>query len=156
LATVIATTLTGEVGASNDAAFHNSSVTGIRVQKAINALNPFAPTVEELAGSTPGRQLPVGTSVIWTYQVFNSGTAPLAVSSIRDDAGTPANSADDFTPVPVLQTATSFNIGDVDRDGLLDMTEVWLYTSAGVRTGSGAVVWSQVSQDVIGTINSTS
>ena len=156
VATVTATTGTGTIGFDDDAAFHTGNVVGIRVEKAINAVNPFAPTALELAEAAPGRQLAVGTSVVWTYQVFNNGSAPVAVTSIRDDAGTPANPADDFTPLPVLQTATSFNIGDSDRDALLDTTEVWLYTSSGVHVGTtSAVDWAQVSQDVIRVTNTS-
>ena len=57
----------------------------------------------------------------------NVGEAPVAVTSLRDDAGTPGNPFDDFTPVYVH--------GDTNGDGLLDPGEVWLYTLAGRQLG---------------------
>jgi hypothetical protein len=92
------------------------------------------PTPEELSQSTPGRIITAGTPVTWTYQVFNTGEAAVKLDSIRDDAGTPSNPADDFTPAPRFKTGTFINIGDADNDGLLDPSEVFLFTSAGVST----------------------
>ncbi|HEX8310836.1 MAG TPA: hypothetical protein VF614_05930, partial [Chthoniobacteraceae bacterium] len=156
LASVSAMTAEGALSFDDDAAFHFGTTAGIRVQKAINAANPFAPTAIELSEPAPGRALAVGSSVVWTYQIFNDGDAPVSITTIRDDAGTPANAADDFTPKSVHQPASTFNIGDLDRDTLLDPTEVWLYTSAGAYTGTTtAVNWNQVFQDVIQVTNTT-
>jgi hypothetical protein len=74
----------------------------------------------------------VGTNVTWTYQVFNDGIAPLNVTGITDDFGTPSNTADDFIPAPVL--SNGFNVGDTNQNNRLETTEVWRYTSAGVRS----------------------
>jgi parallel beta-helix repeat protein len=119
-------------------------VPGIRLEQAVNAADPNNPTAEEDADLPPGRALPVGTNVTWTYQVFNEGNVPLTVTSITDDFGTPNNPADDFTPAPVL--SNGFNVGDSNKNNRLDPTEVWRYTSAGVvsyqvqgSTGGGGV-----------------
>ena len=52
-----------------------------------------------------------GAPVTWTYVVTNPGTVPLANVVVRDDNGTPANTADDFSP--------TFAGGDTNADGLL-------------------------------------
>ena len=41
-----------------------------------------------------------------------------------DDNGTPSNTGDDFSP--------TYEGGDVDGDGLLDVGETWLYSATGV------------------------
>jgi cytochrome oxidase Cu insertion factor (SCO1/SenC/PrrC family) len=107
-----------------------SSVPKIRIEKATNALNPTNPTVEEDADTAPGRALPVGTPVIWTYQVFNEGSQPLTITQIKDNFGTPNNLNDDFTPASVLSGI--YNVGDLNRNNLLEFNEVWRYTSQGV------------------------
>jgi predicted outer membrane repeat protein len=119
-------------------------VPGIRLEQAVNAADPNNPTAEEDADLPPGRALPVGTNVTWTYQVFNEGNVPLTVTSITDDFGTPNNPADDFTSAPVL--SNGFNVGDSNKNNRLDTTEVWRYTSAGVvsyqvqgSTGGGGI-----------------
>src|SRR5262249_30297944 len=106
------------------------------------------PTPEELAQTAPGRMLPVGTPVVWTYQVYDEGDAPVRVTFVRDDAGTPSITSDDFTATAVLQNGTSFNVGDANQNGLLDPGEVFLFTSAGVSTGS-PTDWNQVYQAVL-------
>ena len=67
--------------------------------------------------------MPVGTSVVWTYRVFNDlhGNSPVRITDIVDDFG-PVNG--DFVPV--------FVDGDLDNDGLLATSEVWRYSSRGV------------------------
>ncbi|MDA7510456.1 hypothetical protein N8612_02155 [Verrucomicrobia bacterium] len=99
-------------------------VTAIRIEKAINAVDPLNPSPIEDADTASGPILLVGTDVTWTYLVSNEGEVPLAIDSLVDDAGTPADSTDDFVPVYVS--------GDIDGDQLLDQAETWLFTSAGV------------------------
>ena len=74
--------------------------------------------------TAPGAVLPVGAPITFTYQVTDPGSVALKITSIRDDNATPANTADDFTPVYVS--------GDSNGNGLLDPGETWLYTSSGV------------------------
>jgi hypothetical protein len=126
----------------------------IFVQKAINALDPLNPTATELAQIAPGRPLPVGTAVVWTYKVFNLGDGPIQVNVLRDDAGTPSNPANDFSPTPVLQAGFNYNLGDLDRDGLLDTNEAWLYTSKGSGSGTSPN-WGRVYHDIVNATDSS-
>jgi hypothetical protein len=98
---------------------------GIRLVKATNAANPSNPTAAEDANLPPGLALQTGTNVVWTYQVFNESTSAMQITSLVDDAGTPQIAGDDFTPVSVL--SAGFNVGDIDKDNLLDTNEIWLY-----------------------------
>src|SRR5262249_22195215 len=101
----------------------------------INAADPLHPTPAEDANDPANpRPLLVGTNVVWTYLLTNPGTVAMAVTSITDDAGTPTVPNDDFTPLPVLQTGTTYNVGDANKNGLIDPGEAWLYTSAGAVT----------------------
>src|SRR5262249_35823172 len=138
-ATATATGSTGKTVTASDVNWHFGTTPQIFVRKLTNGV--YAPTA-------PGLQLSVGTPVTWTYQVTDQGDAPVKVTSIRDDNGTPNNPADDFTATAVLQTGTSFNTGDTDQDGLLDPGEVFLFTSAGVSLGS-PTRWSDVFQTVL-------
>src|SRR5262249_16648337 len=96
----------------------------VRIKKAVNAAFPLSPTpLEDANDPNNPRPLPVGMNLVWTYLVTNAGTTPLSITSIRDDNGTPTNTADDFTPVRLG--------GDTNNNNLLDPGEVWLYTSAG-------------------------
>jgi hypothetical protein len=137
------------VASDTDPSYILGNAPTLFVQKAINAADPMHPTPIELAQSAPGRPLPVGTSVVWTYKVYNEGDGPIQVTSLRDDAGTAANTADDFSPTPVLQAGTNFNIGDTNRDNLLDTNEVWLYSSQGAGAGAAVPDWNRVFQDVV-------
>lgn len=90
------------------------------------------PNVSEEGDDTANQlYLAVGSAVVWTYRVTNTGTIPLQVTALVDNRGTAAT-ADDFTPTAVL-TGTR-NVGDGNANGLLDVGEVWLYTSQGVVT----------------------
>ncbi|HVK10984.1 MAG TPA: hypothetical protein VM597_19605, partial [Gemmataceae bacterium] len=120
-----------------DPAYLIGTAPGVIIKKAVNAANPDAPTPAEEADAAPGRELPVGTPVVWTYRVMSTTDEPVAITSIKDDAGTPADPTDDFTPV--------YLYGDADADNLLDPGEVWLYTSAGVGSApTGPRDWNQL------------
>ena len=101
----------------------------IDVEKAINPVDPANPSVAEDADN-PAQPyvLNLGTPIVYSYLLRNTGNGALSVGTFRDDAATPGNTADDFTPTAVL--VSGFNIGDTDRDNLLDVGEVWRYTSA--------------------------
>ena len=89
------------------------------------------------ADTAPGPTAPVGSTVTWTYTVTNTGTVPLSGVIVTDDGGTATDPADDFTAVPVL--AGGFNVGDLNKDRLLDTTETWSYSaSALARPGQYA------------------
>ena len=104
----------------------------ITVVKAVNAYDPFRPTPVEDANSQPAKELLVGSTATWTYVVRNTGNVAVVMSTIRDDNGTPTNVADDFTPVPVLAAGTAYNVGDLNRNGLLDIAEAWLFSATTV------------------------
>ena len=53
--------------------------------------------------------------------VTNPGTVPLSNVTVKDDNGTPANTADDFN--------ATYISGDTDNDTLLDLTETWLFST---------------------------
>jgi hypothetical protein len=53
-------------------------VPGIDLEKATNG---------EDADQPPGPGLPAGAPVVWTYQVTNTGNAPLAAVTVVDDQG---------------------------------------------------------------------
>jgi hypothetical protein len=107
----------------NDPASYFGWIVQLHVVKATNAQDPDNPTSLEDGNTAPGQIFPIGTPVIWTYQVTNTGNLAVPVS-LRDDFGTASNAADDFTPKYVK--------GDTNLNGLLDPGEVWLYTSSGV------------------------
>ncbi|MCA9071879.1 MAG: hypothetical protein KDA84_23285, partial [Planctomycetaceae bacterium] len=150
LGTVEGITTDGQTVTASDPTYHIGNESTLFVQKAINAVDPLNPTATELAQSAPGRPLPVGTEVVWTYTVSNLGEGPIQITGLRDDAGTPLDTSDDFSPTPVLMVGTNFNLGDLDRDGLLDPNETWLYRSQGTGSGTAATPdWERVFQDVL-------
>jgi uncharacterized repeat protein (TIGR01451 family) len=65
------------------------------------------------ADSAPGPQVAVGSTVTFTYVVTNTGNVPLANVAVSDDK---------------LGPITSFT-GDTNANGLLDLTETWIYTA---------------------------
>src|SRR5262249_23333527 len=133
-ATVTATG-NGSTVTAFDSAYHFGTNTLLVIQKDINAVDPLHPTTAEDANDAANpRQLLVGTNVVWTYLLPTPGTVAMTVASVRDDAGTPTLPGDDFTPLPVLQTGTTFNVGDTNKDGMIQPGEAWLYTSQGAVT----------------------
>jgi hypothetical protein len=60
-----------------------------------------------------------GTSLIFTYELTNTGNVPLSSLVVTDDNGTPGNAADDFNP--------TFASGDSNSNGQLDIGETWSY-----------------------------
>src|SRR5262249_4097763 len=106
---------------------HFGNTAALTIQKDINAVDPLHPSAAEDANDPANPHvLPFGTSAVWTYLVTNTGTVPMTIASITDDAGTPTTTSDDFRPKLVS--------GDVNNNKLLDPGETWLYTSSGVVT----------------------
>ncbi|MFL6036034.1 MAG: calcium-binding protein, partial [Gaiellaceae bacterium] len=119
---VKAVTTTNTTVASSDTASYLGT-TGIRIKKAVNAVDPGHPTLAEDANVAPGPTYPNGTALIYTYLVYGDSALPLTNVVVRDDNATPTNPADDFTPIYVS--------GDVNGNGKLDYGEIWLFTSTG-------------------------
>ena len=101
----------------------------VRLETAINAVDPLNPTAAEDADSGTGPTLAAGSAITWTYLVSNTGPSAVTITSLFDDAGTAGAAGDDFAPVYVS--------GDLDGDNLLDTNETWLYRATGVA-GAGA------------------
>ena len=119
---------------ANDAGNYFGSAPGTRIVTAINATIPSNPTGIEDANAAPGPAFVNGTSAVWTYKVFNTGNVALSLTSLKDNNGTTNITTDDFSPAPVL--SSGYNVGDINRNNLLDTTEAWLYTSQGVKSYS--------------------
>jgi len=109
----------------NDPASYFGWTVGLQIVKATNASDPLNPTALEDANTPTGQVLPIGTPVVWTYVVRNTGNIALTIN-LRDDFGTPTNLADDFSPKYVS--------GDTNGNGKIDPNEVWLFTSVGMRS----------------------
>lgn len=105
---------------------------GINLLKLTNGTDNDSPT---------GPFVPVGSAVTWTYNVTNTGNVPLTITSLTDDQGV----------VPVYQS------GDTDSNGLLDLTETWVYTASGfAQAGQYANVGTVNGKDSFGdTVNSS-
>lgn len=93
---------------------------GIGIVKMTNGLDDQCPTIL------------IGKDVTWTYNVTNKGDIALHDVVVTDDNGTPLDDTDDFNPDMVLGLDGTHNIGDVNNDGILDLTETWQYTAAGI------------------------
>ncbi|MDX1930827.1 MAG: hypothetical protein SFV81_30160 [Pirellulaceae bacterium] len=71
------------------------------------------------ANTTTGPNLLVGSTATFTYIVTNTGGTAVATVLVRDDNGTPGNTADDFNAT--LQS------GDANSNGRMETTETWTY-----------------------------
>jgi len=89
----------------------------VDIEKATNGVDADTPT---------GPLVLIGDPVTWTYVVTNPGTVPVAGVVVTDDQG--------VTVTPVDLNTDTFNDGDLDLDGLLDVGETWLYTASGTAT----------------------
>jgi hypothetical protein len=78
------------------------------------------------ADAPPGLIAGAGEEIVFTYIVTNPGTVAIADVTVTDDNQTPGVPGDDFRPDPVLKKG--YNVGDTDRDGLLDPGEAWIYS----------------------------
>src|SRR4029450_7094267 len=92
--------VTGKIVLDDDLSHHFVPTTAkVRIEKAVNALDPRNPTeFEDADGTAFAPVLPINSTAVWTYLAFNDGLIPVGPVSIRDDAGTPSVASDDFTP----------------------------------------------------------
>ena len=91
---------------------------GIDLEKATNGQDADIPGT--------GPSVFVGQTVTFTYVVRNTGNVPLANVQVRDDAGTPGNTADDFF--------ATFVSGDTNDNEMLDVNEIWTFQATRVAT----------------------
>ena len=101
------------VSGSNFSSVNSNTVTTALPAPAINLVKTTNGTDNNTA---PGPMAAVGSTVTWTYSVTNSGNIPLTNVIVTDDRGV----------VPVYQS------GDANGNGLLDLTETWVYTATGI------------------------
>ncbi len=109
------TTTTGQTVVDGDPASSYGYVAGIDIEKSINGID---------ADTAPGVYIPTGSTQSWTYTVTNTGNVALGSIVVTDDAATAAT-GDDFAP--------TFQSGDTDADGQLDVGETWIYTATGTQ-----------------------
>ena len=86
----------------------------------------------EDADEATGPLVPVGDMVRFEYEVTNAGEAPLTITSVSDDNGTPDEPGDDFAPDAI--EVDGINVGDSNANGLLDDDEMWRYEASRVAT----------------------
>ena len=129
-ATVNAVGTNGQSVMDMDSSHYVGTVSDIDIEKFTNG------NQADVSTDTDVPQVFVGEQVTFTYVVTNSGTVPITNVVVRDDNGTPGNTADDFSP--------TFQGGDVDNDLALDVTEAWNYSATrnateGLYTNIGEV-----------------
>jgi hypothetical protein len=127
-------------GAGVGSAFDSACYTGvivpppdirISITKAINAVDPWAPTEAELANDRPV-VLEVGQEVVYSYLVTNTGSVRVWLDKalgLHDDNATRADPTDDFYAIYVD--------GDLNGDGWLDPGETWLFVSVAMAAREG-------------------
>ena len=127
IGTVTATDFGGAVSVSTNPAWYFGD-SGLALVKAVNALDPQHPTAAEDANTT-GPRVPVGSTVVFSYLVTNTSGGPMTITGLVDDNGT-ATVADDIqlaAMTALLGTDRLHNIGDVNRDGVFDRGETWVF-----------------------------
>jgi hypothetical protein len=98
---------TAQMVSDDNPANYFGDAPGIQIVKFVNG---------EDADTAPGPPVAVGSTVTFTYVVTNTGNVPLANVVVSDDK---------------LGPITSFT-GDLNNNGLLDLTEFWTYTATAV------------------------
>ena len=124
------------------------------VTKAINVGTPntlvaggSATAFEGVVASTPGITVDKTASVnavnaaagfstvTYTYKVTNTGNTALNNIKLVDNHGT-SLLPDNMSPVSVLATCSQYNVGDANRNGVLDVGESWTYQAKIIETGN--------------------
>jgi uncharacterized repeat protein (TIGR01451 family) len=86
------------------------------IDPAVNASIAINKVTVDGATSGDGSTILSGEAISWQYTVTNTGNVPLANVSVTDNQ---------LGVTPLYQT------GDVNNNGLLDLTESWTYTASG-------------------------
>ena len=87
----------------------------------------IAKTVNGADADTSPLLVSVGTALTFAYAVWTTGTVALTIVGVTDDNGTTWHDRGRLRCRP--GAGPGFNIGDTDRDGLLDPGEIWSYVS---------------------------
>jgi hypothetical protein len=96
------------------------------------------------ADQGPGPVATIGEDVTFTYLVTNDGETELENVKVIDDAETPNDASDDYMATAVVGD-DGYNVGDLDKDGKLDVFEEWRFEStqtaeAGKHENIGTVI----------------
>ena len=75
--------------------------------------------IDKTTNGADGQTILVGQAITWTYTVTNDGNVGLSDVTVTDDQT-------GVTPAYVS--------GDADSDGVLDLSETWIYTASGTAT----------------------
>jgi hypothetical protein len=127
----------------------NDVISNIVLNPNVNGQNnnfgevPMLPGVSlvKLTNGAHDPNVPVGSSVTWTYEVTNTGNTALSAVTVSDDAA-------GVTPV--------YASGDANTNDILDVGETWVYSAAGIATAgqyanTGSVV--ATATDATGMVN---
>ena len=104
--------LTGQSLRDQDPSHYFGAVPGIAIEKFTNG---------EDADQAPGPQVAFGGTIIWRYQVSNTGNVPLHDIVLTDS---------DESVQPILI------FGDLNNDLLLDTNETWIYEATGTAVSA--------------------
>jgi|GEM_PF-3659371 len=89
--------------------YYNGSFSAIQLEKSINGID---------GDEVPGPLMQVGDPAVWHYTVRNLGNTPLTDVNISDEPGVILNAE---------ESAPGVNIGDLNQNNFLDVSEVWRY-----------------------------
>ncbi len=75
------------------------------------------------------------STVTYTYKVTNTGNTAVNNIKLVDNHGT-SLLPNNMTPVSVLASCSQYNVGDANRNGVLDVGESWSYQAKIIETGN--------------------
>ena len=95
---------------------------------------------------TPSQTLvPTGATVTYSYTVSNTGNVPLNNVTVTDDRCAPV------TPIENVIVNGSVNVGDLNSDNRLDLTEQWRYRCATALNADTTNIATTTGADPLGT-----
>jgi uncharacterized repeat protein (TIGR01451 family) len=97
--------------------------------------NP-AISINKTTNGSDGSVIPVGSPITWTYVVTNTGNVTLTNITVRDNNGTPGNTADDFN---ATCPKTTLAVGESMTCTASGTAVAGHYTNTGTATGTPPV-----------------